>query len=292
MKVTTSNEAFDMPDDAPVFAFKGTVKTVLKYNTGENEHGKWSFQSLVLVDPSGVEINAKLKDRDTFPANLKGKLVYFLSHQGDKGWSGVKTKDDTFKGNTTRILWITPTAEVVEAAQYESGGNSRQEAHGGAGAAAASSSRQAAAEPHAGQQRTQQQQSGASRQNADKGVNDAKRFVGRNESFVKIALTRYLSVQREFGAKIGIPANYVFGDHFGTAVLNALMFGGSSAGITDQLPAAIDFETLKPIVKEASQQPKPEPPKCPKHGIVLIEGKCSTCIDEANQPPEDDDVPF
>lgn len=112
-KPYTVSQINDLEDDIAVPAFKGKVKQIFKRHTGNNARGDYSFQGIILVDADGDEIEAKLKDRDELPAKLKGKHVCIVSHKGDRGWTGVKTKDDEYQGKTKRILWITGSAEIV-----------------------------------------------------------------------------------------------------------------------------------------------------------------------------------
>ena len=80
-------------------------------------YGGWSFQDLVLAD-GAHKFKATLNDRPEFPATLKGKRITFLSHKGDKGYSGLKIKNrpvkkgDPEKGSEN-VLWITGSAEHV-----------------------------------------------------------------------------------------------------------------------------------------------------------------------------------
>jgi len=92
---------------------KGTVTQIYDRSAGENAHGGWSFQTIVLKD-GPAEIKVKIKDRDPFPPAWKGKVIWLISHQDPKhGMTGLKIKLDTYQGKTTKLIWVTPTAEFM-----------------------------------------------------------------------------------------------------------------------------------------------------------------------------------
>jgi len=93
-------------------AVKGTIKQVFDQNKGTNSHGDWKLQNIVLTDSAG-EIKVKIADRDPIPGNWKGKLVCIECNDGGKGMTGIKAKDDEYRGKVTRILSVTPTAHIT-----------------------------------------------------------------------------------------------------------------------------------------------------------------------------------
>jgi hypothetical protein len=113
-KIYTTEEVKELEDGLAVTAFKGKVKKIFKRSKGTNEHGDWSLQGIVLVDPAGDEIEGKLKDREELPAKFLNQQVCIVAHKGDKGWVGMKAKDNTFNDKTARVLWITGAAEIVK----------------------------------------------------------------------------------------------------------------------------------------------------------------------------------
>lgn len=108
-----------MPDDGIVYAFKATVKSMTDFFPAKDEQSQ-SFQALTLFS-GGKEIKCILKNREAFPKEWKGKSIYMLAHQSDKGWHGVKSKDNDYKGKIERVLWVTKAAEITLAADYEAG---------------------------------------------------------------------------------------------------------------------------------------------------------------------------
>ncbi len=112
-KPSTVAEIKAMPEDDTVFCFIGKIKKRYARIAKENDRGPYSFENLDLTDATGSEIKAKLKDCEPLPAEMTvGKSISILAHKGDKGWTGVKAKDDEYKGKVSRILWITPSAVI------------------------------------------------------------------------------------------------------------------------------------------------------------------------------------
>lgn len=101
-----------MEQGETVTATKGKLKAVFERNTGTNEHGNWSIQNVIISD-GDVEMKVKVCDRESaIPSAWKGKLIYLTSLNGDKGITGLKVKEDTYKGKTSKILSATKTAEI------------------------------------------------------------------------------------------------------------------------------------------------------------------------------------
>jgi hypothetical protein len=112
MRVIHLSEVLQMEPGETVTATKGKLKSVFERNTGTNEHGDWSIQNVILADGE-LEIKVKVCDRETaIPSAWKGKLIYLTSVNGDKGITGLKVKEDTYKGKTSKILSATKTAEI------------------------------------------------------------------------------------------------------------------------------------------------------------------------------------
>lgn len=106
----------------PVPCIKGTVKRVFDPVTGiaksgTNKGKPYRFEKLVLTDGK-EEITVTLSGREPFDKKLVGKPIYIVAYNGEHGWTGVKTKDDTWKDKdgeerTSRVLWVTSTAEIT-----------------------------------------------------------------------------------------------------------------------------------------------------------------------------------
>lgn len=116
MRIIPLSEVLKMEPGETVASIRATVKAIFDRNTGTNSHGDWSLQGAMLIDASGVEIKAVIKDRDPIPAAWKNKSIIISCHNGDKGLTGIKAKDDEYRGKVTRILSVTPSA-VIELAE-------------------------------------------------------------------------------------------------------------------------------------------------------------------------------
>lgn len=95
-------------------SISGKIKKVWDYRTGQGKHGDWSFQNLELVDGRD-SIKIVLKDREELSArDWEGLNVIISSTDGKNGWTGVKAKDDEYKGKVNRICWVTGSADIAE----------------------------------------------------------------------------------------------------------------------------------------------------------------------------------
>ena len=92
----------------------------------------------------------------------------------------------------------------------------------------------------------------------DKAVLHAKGFAGRNLSMVKIAVKAAMSLKRDYEAEYqdAMPIELF------NLVVTCVMYGSSAAGVTDRLPANLDFRTLA-VVKQAAPHPASPPPPPP-----------------------------
>ncbi len=112
MRIVTIKEVLGLGSGEVVPAVKGTIKNVYDQNKGTNSHGDWKLQNLMLTDSTG-EIKVKVADRDPIPANWKGRVVCIECNDGGKGLTGIKAKDDEYRGKVSRILSVTPTAHMT-----------------------------------------------------------------------------------------------------------------------------------------------------------------------------------
>ena len=113
MRIIPIADVFGMDHDDTVDAVCGTVKDLFPHKAGNNSNGSWSLQNLTLVDQTG-EIKIQVKDRDALPSNMKGRAIIIHCNQGQKGKTGLKAKDDNYKGVSSRIVSVTPTAHIIE----------------------------------------------------------------------------------------------------------------------------------------------------------------------------------
>jgi hypothetical protein len=111
MKAQSIQAIQDLPAKGLVYAFEGQITKIFKRSEGENAHGKWSIESVMAKDASGAEIKLMLKDREPCPYGV-GTSIRVEAYKGDKGYSGLYAEDDDYKGKVTRILRVTPTADL------------------------------------------------------------------------------------------------------------------------------------------------------------------------------------
>lgn len=121
MQIRALADVLRMQDGEPISAVQGTVKSIFKRNAGENSHGPWSMQNLVIHD-GATEMKVVIKDRDALPTNLKGKQLRIESNLGDRGMTGMKANDNEYpKGSNkfTREVYVTPSAHIyIDNAPY------------------------------------------------------------------------------------------------------------------------------------------------------------------------------
>jgi hypothetical protein len=114
-KITPVAEIDQLEDGQEIILLKGRVVQMYDAHRGEDAEtgNRWSFQRFTLKDDTGTR-SVLLKNRDDdLPKSYRGKEIVIEAHKGDKGWSGVYAFDDTDKkGKTTRIVKVTPTAQI------------------------------------------------------------------------------------------------------------------------------------------------------------------------------------
>lgn len=121
-QVTPIPQLLTMDNDMAVYAVKGKIKSLFRQRTSKPDAAKqWTCQDLLLMDATH-SIKVQVWDHEPLPeAQWKGKAIYLLATHGDKGWTGLKVKDNTWEGTTTKVLSVTRTGEIAEATVYESG---------------------------------------------------------------------------------------------------------------------------------------------------------------------------
>lgn len=195
-KVWLVKDVNDAPDGGIVTAFKGKVVKVTKRFAGVKDGKPWSFQHATVKDGSGNTIKVTFKGcAEIIANNWEGKELNLLAHKGDKGWSGVYAKDDTYEGKTSRILQITKSAAVTiggKAFDCKGGAKGKSEddeprheeetdeAQSGGGSGSGSSS---GSENDSGAGSSQGEQ-------ASEGVDEAAKMANRNVVLAKIQLAR------------------------------------------------------------------------------------------------------
>lgn len=112
-------EVVNMEEGEVVPAVSGIVESVFNQRRGEKDGEPWAFQDLVIKD-GALKLKVSVSGRDEIPKTVRGKLLTFISSNGKRGMQGVKVILNTYNGETTKQLRVTPTAEIVEGAgQWE-----------------------------------------------------------------------------------------------------------------------------------------------------------------------------
>lgn len=112
-QVSTIPEINQMEDDQLVYAFRGTLKSMTKYYPAKPEDPMSQSMQIATFTDGPNTITVKFRNRDQIPATWKGKVIWFAAHHGEKGWSGIKAKDNERDGKPTeRILLVTKSADV------------------------------------------------------------------------------------------------------------------------------------------------------------------------------------
>lgn len=103
-----------MDADSVIQCIRGKIAKTFPRKQGTNAKGEWSLESFMLSD-GNIEVKVTLKDRDPLDRKLAMRDVAIMSNHGNKGWTGVKVKDDDYSGKTEKIVWVTGTG-IIEAA--------------------------------------------------------------------------------------------------------------------------------------------------------------------------------
>ena len=105
-------EALKMDPGEQLPAIRGKVVKVGKYFSGQSAKGPWSFQTLT-IDDGGTKTDVKFKGRDQIAPDAVGKVAFVVANNGERGLTGVRVEDDEYNGKTTRIVLVTPSAELT-----------------------------------------------------------------------------------------------------------------------------------------------------------------------------------
>jgi len=122
LKPSSLKEITEMQDDQVVFAVQATFDYVGPfYPAKPGDANSQSFQK-VAFRQGDFKLKALFRNRDEVPKSAVGKPVIMTAYHNDKGWFGLKSKDNTYtakKGTpeahevTERVLLVTQTATIV-----------------------------------------------------------------------------------------------------------------------------------------------------------------------------------
>jgi hypothetical protein len=111
MRIVPIKEALAYGAGETVPSVRGRITDVSKQIAGGQGEKAWKFQKLTIKDDSG-EIVAKIWDRDPIPHTVKGQTAVLSCKEGDKGLTGIKAKEDDYRGVKSTILNITSTGII------------------------------------------------------------------------------------------------------------------------------------------------------------------------------------
>ena len=110
---STIKDIYASEDDQPIFAIRGKLTKLFPQKTNPGPKGDWTAQQGEIEDATG-KIGIKIIGKDELPQDLRGKNLCILCHKGDKGWTGVKAKINTYQPEKygAMYLHVTSTAEI------------------------------------------------------------------------------------------------------------------------------------------------------------------------------------
>ena len=111
-RIVPLSEALTLDAGEQLPAIRGKVVKVGKYFQGESAKGPWSFQTITLED-GAVKADVKMKGRDQIPGTVVGKVMFAVANNGERGLTGVRAEEDEYQGKKSRLVLVTPSAEVT-----------------------------------------------------------------------------------------------------------------------------------------------------------------------------------
>lgn len=95
-------------------SFRAQIKEIKKRYTGTNEHGEWSIQSLVVMDPTGI-CQVKVGNHQEFGQYLVHKYAVFecTKNKRDDSLQGIKWKEDNYKDRKSNVIEVTASGLVL-----------------------------------------------------------------------------------------------------------------------------------------------------------------------------------
>jgi hypothetical protein len=224
MRVLSVSDVLGMSDGEIIPALKCRVKAVFDHKSGTNSNGEWAIQNIIVDDAAGAEIKVKVCDKDELPKSIKGKWVHFVCYKGDKGLSGVKVAEDTYKGRTALIVKVTKSADI-ETGEVEASAPATEPP------ANRVASHQAA--PATKAELPKQNGNGNGNVPVEERVNAVKVWLGRRANGMSLCLAAADYLNEQYLAKHNEPMS---AEQY-QAITSSLFIAGDRAGQFDALPA-------------------------------------------------------
>jgi hypothetical protein len=115
MIVHTITDLLQASVDSVPEAFRGKVKNVYTPRSGTSGAGNpYHLQKLILIDPQNpaAQIECVFSKRDPLGRNVEGSQIYVVAGRGEKGLTGTKRKEETYKDKVTQQVWVYESADV------------------------------------------------------------------------------------------------------------------------------------------------------------------------------------
>ena len=101
-----------------VQALMGTVVQI--DNARTTKSGK-TMQKMVLAGDDGQQCKVVMMDRQPLDAAWQGHKAMIMSKSTQYGLNGVYLRDEDFQNTQSRIVWVTKSAEIVQADSFTNG---------------------------------------------------------------------------------------------------------------------------------------------------------------------------
>lgn len=126
MKVNTVSDLLEMSEGTVPEAFRGKIKSVFRPSTGEGKNGQYHMQKMLVTDGQST-IEVMFDGRAEVSRQMEGSEVYCIASRGNRGLSGLKRKENNYKGKITQQVWVYDSADVSfngePQGQAQQGGN-------------------------------------------------------------------------------------------------------------------------------------------------------------------------
>lgn len=287
MRVLTVEDCLALDPGETIPSVKGKICALFERKTGTNSTGEWSLQNGELMDASG-KIKFCLVNREELDQSWRGRTVYIQCHEGDRGMTGVKLKEDDYRkveGIVKKMISITATAQI----DIAEGSSQRQAAPAPAPAKSNAQPKQTAAPAQPAAKPTQRQTApmqqrtavliAASAQPSTAPSNDAavRKALNKLANLYLHCLMAGSYVRGQWEANIG---GRMTEEQF-QACVSSIYIQATRMMLDGQLAAgSFQFPGSKPANEEPVQ-----PETAPEPELPPVQSELPT-------EPEDDDVPF
>ena len=115
-------DVLDMDIGMPIPLLKGIIDKKFDRNTGKSKFGKYSFENFYLSDCHDEDERIKVTLKNCPALEFEeGDTIIIAANEGGKGWSGVETDENEYKGKVETIVMVTDGAEIMDAADWDGG---------------------------------------------------------------------------------------------------------------------------------------------------------------------------